>query len=285
MNKTIYMTYKKEVPEIVFSRWRELNPEYKLELSLDDECIHFLETHFNKCVANLFRTIPAGMYKADLWRLCKLYIHGGVYADVDLVPHINMDMLDNDVTFYSCLSMLGNSIFQAFMMTSKPKSPLILQFILSFLLNKPYTYNLGPTYDMYSCIQYNLNLPDIIAEQKYEINEVKIRIDFGHSETNIKTVNLSYFPTDIDYEIRLASNPCNDKFKFDISDNSLTIVRLDKMDGWGYDHSCEICIKSNETIFLLPEKCPGDWRYSFITLNGNKILDSRDINYCNNGGW
>jgi len=53
------------------------------------------------------------MYKADLWRLCKLYIHGGVYADVDLVPYINIDNLDKDITFYSCISDSNDGIFQA----------------------------------------------------------------------------------------------------------------------------------------------------------------------------
>ena len=31
MNKTIYMTYNKSVPEIVFRRWKDLNPEYNMD--------------------------------------------------------------------------------------------------------------------------------------------------------------------------------------------------------------------------------------------------------------
>ena len=131
VNKTIYMTYKKEIPDIVFNRWKLLNKEYKMELSLDHDCIHFLKQHFNDYIAELFSKIPRGMYKADLWRLCKLYICGGVYADVDLVPYLDMDKLDKDITFYSCLGINGTSIFQAFMLNYKPKSPLILQFIIS----------------------------------------------------------------------------------------------------------------------------------------------------------
>ena len=33
VNKTIYMTYKKIIPDIVFKRWNLLNKEYKMELS------------------------------------------------------------------------------------------------------------------------------------------------------------------------------------------------------------------------------------------------------------
>jgi len=84
-NKTIYFTYKKECPNFVFQRWKKLNKDYDINFSLDDDCISFLIEHFNYYIADLFMKIPQGMYKADLWRLCKLYINGGVYADVDLV--------------------------------------------------------------------------------------------------------------------------------------------------------------------------------------------------------
>ena len=76
----IYMTYKKKVPSKVFRRWKELNPGYEIELSLDDDCYVFLKDNFNDYVADLFRKIPVGMYKADLWRICKLYINGGTKA-------------------------------------------------------------------------------------------------------------------------------------------------------------------------------------------------------------
>jgi mannosyltransferase OCH1-like enzyme len=74
------MKYKKTVPKFVFDRWKKLNPNYNIDFSLDDQCITFIRENFND-------------YIADLWRLCKLYIDGGVYADVDLVPYINISCL------------------------------------------------------------------------------------------------------------------------------------------------------------------------------------------------
>ena len=50
MNKTIYMTYKKDVPSKVFNRWLTLNPSYKIDFSLDKDCISFLEKNFNKTI-------------------------------------------------------------------------------------------------------------------------------------------------------------------------------------------------------------------------------------------
>jgi len=288
MNKTIYMTYKKNVPDFVFSRWKSLNEDYAIEFSLDEDCVSFIEKHFNKHIADLFKKIPIGMYKADLWRLCKLYIHGGVYADVDLIPHININSLDKDITFYSCMSKDQSSVFQAFMVCfSKPHNPLILHFLMSFLINKPYNYHNGPTYDMYNCIKYNLNGIHIHPEKKYEIREINIPIQIGSSKEKTKTIDLSYFPDNIVYTVKLNPCPYGDKFLFEIKNNTLIVTRTDAESGWGYNHSCNICIQSDEKIFLFKENsgANNDWVTSYITLNNKKILDSRDLNYYKNGGW
>jgi hypothetical protein len=292
VNKTIYMTYKKNVPDKVFDRWKKLNPDYNIDFSLDDECVNFLKNNFNDYIVNLFKVIKEGMYKADLWRLCKLYIHGGVYADVDLVPYINIDSLDKEVSFYSCISDINNSIFQAFIVNfSKPKNPLILHFILSYLLNNPYQYSLGPTFDMYNCIKYNLNNQNIKHDTKYNINEIKINIFVGSSNMHTKIINLFYFPTDVSYTIKLVmkNNPHSDRFDCRIENNYLYVTRIDNTSdiGWAHPHSVDICIKSNETIYLFKEKVlkKNVLTSAIVTHNNTKILDSRDPEYLNNKGW
>jgi hypothetical protein len=292
VNKTIYMTYKTTVPDKVFDRWKNLNPEYNIDFSLDNDCIDFLKNNFNHYVANLFKVIKVGMYKADLWRLCKLYIHGGVYADVDLVPYIDIDSLDKEVTFYSCIADSNNAIFQAFMINfSKPKNPLILHFILSYLLNNPYQYFNGPTFDMYNCIKYNLNVENIIPDTKYNINEIKINIFVGPSKTHTKIINLFYFPPNVSYTIKLVmkNNPYSDKFNCKIKNHYLYVTRIDKTSdiGWGHPHSVDICIQSNETIYLFKEKMleQNVVNSAIVTYNNTKILDSRDPEYSKNKGW
>jgi hypothetical protein len=275
------MTYHKDVPDIVFSRWKELNPEYEIDFSLDEDCIHFLKTHFNEYVANLFKEIPVGMFKADLWRLCKLYVHGGVYADVDLVPYLKLDTLDPNITFYSCMNTMNNGIFQAFI-KSTPNNPLLLIFLLSFMQNNPYFEN-GPTYDMYNCIQYNTS--EVKSEITHNLSEIKLKINFGSSDVPTKEINLYYFP-DIKHTLRLIDNQYLDTFQFQIRNHILYITRLDKNSGWGYQHSVELVIKSSESIFLFTEYCQfGKWTEGRVTFNGKKILDCRDENYYNNKGW
>jgi hypothetical protein len=288
-NKKIYMTYKKPVPDKVFARWKELNPNYEIELSLDNDCIDFLKLHFNDYIVQLFLSIEKGMYKADLWRLCKLYINGGIYADVDLVPHINIDTLDKNISFYSCLSIESGSIFQAFIVNfTKPKNPLLFVFILSYLMNKPYLYkNNGPCNDMYNCIKYNLNHVNIIPEKKYEIDELKINITIGSSATNTKQINLYYFPEDIPYRIKLIKTSYSDTFNFTIDNNILIVQRTDSTTGWGHIHSIDICIMSKQSVYLFKEHIGhnNNWITSYVLHQSQKILDSRDIEYFNNDGW
>lgn len=288
MNKTIYMTYKKNIPEKVKNRWIKYNNDYKIDFSTDKDCLEFLETNFNNNVSNLFSKINRGMYKADLWRLCKLYINSGVYADVDLVPYLCIDKLDKNITFYSCINTGNDSIFQAFMINfSKPKNPLLLVFLLSFLINNPYTYGNGPCYDMYNCIKYMLNVETILPEKRYEIDSVKLKICIGSSKSNVKIINLYYFPNDIQYSINLHNNSYKDSFHFEINKNYLIVKRLDENNGWGYNHFIDICFPAKTSFLFFKENIGpnNNWVTSYVTHNNNKILDSRDMDYYRNGGW
>jgi hypothetical protein len=276
------MTYKKNIPKNVYDRWKKINPSYNIEFSLDNDCEIFLEKNFNLYILNKFKSIKKGMYKADLWRLCKLYIDGGVYADVDLVPYLNIDTLNKNISFYSCLARDKKSIFQAFMVNLFEKnSPLILCFLISFLQNNPYNYNNGPTIDMYNCIKYNL-IHNIYPNIKYKIEEIKIPITIGPSEKNIKNIDLYFFPNDLkNYKIKLKKNKYDDKFNFEINNNILKVKRLDYDSGWGHNHKCDICIPYNKNILLFEEK----GRPAYVTYNNKKILLSRDPEYAKNKGW
>ena len=291
MNKTIYMTFIKNISDKIKNRWLNLNKDYKIDFSLDRDCIDFLQTHFNVYIANLFIKIEKGMYKADLWRLCKLYINSGIYADIDLIPHIPLSALSEDISFYSCLSSNKKSIFQAFIANfSNPKNPIFLVFLLSFLINKSYSVCNGPTHDMYNCLIYMLDIPYIEPEKKYSINLVKLKINIGDSSENIKKIDLHYFPDDITYYIKLHKNTTDHKFDFDIINNYLIIKRIDKNSGWNYNHFIDICFDHNISFFFFEEIMPistnfrdrgNEMQNCYIRWNKYKIFDSRDKEYKN----
>jgi len=299
LNKTIYMTYIKNVPKFVFDRWKKLNKNYSIDFSLDDQCITFLRENFNDYIADLFIKIPKGMYKADLWRLCKLYIHGGVYADVDLVPYINIDeflnnshideflnnsQIENSNVFISCLSAFGKSIFQAFMICkTEPKNPLILNFLISFLHNNPYNYGNGPTYDMYNCLSHSINNNKLIPENIYQIKTVNINIKIGNSIEPIKKINLYYFPNDIEYTINVKLD--NNKFECYIENNILFVKNKQNI-AWDELYECDIIIKYNINILLLKEIfLTRNISSACVIYNKKKILQSRDPIYFRNKCW
>jgi hypothetical protein len=281
--KIIYFTYKTNPPKYVFDKWKILNPDYIIDFSLDDDCINFLNNYFDETFSKMFNEIKEGMYKADLWRLCKLYINGGVYADIDLVPYVSIDDLIKDkYTFYSCLSADKHSIFQAFIVTP-PKNPLILSFIFSFIQNRPYNYGNGPTYDMYNVINDNLNYNnrEILSEKIYNLDSVKIKLNIRNNNTNIKTINLYNFPLNFEYNIEIINQEFPDTFNFKIENNKLIIVKTNDSFGWKYNYSIYIHIKTNQSIFLFTEKYTDGHKLDsvYVTWNNNKIFKCRYTEY------
>ena len=293
-NKTIYMTYKNNnVPDRVFERWRSLNVEYAIDFSDDVSCINFLKTDINTRIMDIFNTIDDGRYKSDLWRLYKLYMHGGVYADIDIVPSIVIDTIMNtNIDFYSCLAADRASIFQAFMISRGAKNPLVLAFMLSITQNKPFDKSNGPTYDMYNVLRYNIPKDKpICSDVTYVLHQVRVPIRIGSSNTNTKRVCLYYFPQDTVYEVQLVPAPhSTGVFEFDIVNDVLIVTRTDTCSnvGWTHDHTCDIILQQCVNVYLLNEHLPEGVCYenAYVMYNGLRVFDCRDTEYVqNNRSW
>lgn len=289
------MTYWRAPPARVLARWSALNPDFSVELSLDADCARFLRANFPPAVADLFERIPRGMYKADLWRLCTLFVHGGSYADVDLVPHVSIDAMlgASRATFVSCLALDRASIFQALMLTRSPaRSPLILSFLVSFLANSPWRNpNNGPTYDMYRCLQCSTGTIRLIPETLYEFREARFRVRVGPCRGERLSVPLHFFPAGTNHRLRLggvrAAGGRPVSLRAAIRGHVLEVWRADGRAGWVGATECEVCIPSRESVFLLPERQPrgGELHDCFVTQGGRKVLDSREPAYRREGGW
>ena len=64
------------------------------------ELCFFCSKYFDPIVSECFINIPYGPIKSDLWRLCILYIYGGVYSDIDVYPIKPLRFyIKNDLTF------------------------------------------------------------------------------------------------------------------------------------------------------------------------------------------
>lgn len=105
------------IPRIVHQTWFEdVTPEkypnmsrliesfkqsgWEYKFYTDDESVNFLSTHFPPEVRQAYDSLRPGAFKADLFRYCVLLIHGGVYADMDIMLETNLDLaVANDVGF------------------------------------------------------------------------------------------------------------------------------------------------------------------------------------------
>lgn len=82
----IYQTwYTKELPTKMKERVELLksqNPEFNHYLFDDNDCREFIKKYFKPDVLEAYDNLIPGAYKADLWRLCVLFIKGGIYIDI-----------------------------------------------------------------------------------------------------------------------------------------------------------------------------------------------------------
>ncbi|MFY7728211.1 MAG: glycosyltransferase [Flavobacterium sp.] len=106
-SKTIYITRKEydDKLQAVAGQWKVLNPEYSIELYDDQRCLQFLQQYYGDKYCNIFHYIKDGAIKADFFRVCILYIYGGVYADADIKPSVPLcEYVDSDVDLMTCIS-------------------------------------------------------------------------------------------------------------------------------------------------------------------------------------
>ena len=89
---------KSVIPKRIFQTWKTLDlppkmracvdalkrahPDFEHQLMDDDACLTFLRKHYDQEVVDAYRALVPGAYRADLWRYCVLYIHGGIYLDI-----------------------------------------------------------------------------------------------------------------------------------------------------------------------------------------------------------
>ena len=173
--KVIYQTYKnKDVPPLVKERWLEMNPDYEYHLYDDDDCYQFLLDYYDKEHADFFKyQIKDGPIKSDFWRVCMLYKFGGVYADIDIVPHVPIrEFVDPNTTLYTCIDYKNTSLNPHFIAVT-PKNELMKECIdiyMNYIRHHQYNYwNYSITRIMKEVISNFLNIYNL-KEGIYKLN-------------------------------------------------------------------------------------------------------------------
>jgi hypothetical protein len=120
--------------------WIDKNPDWEYHFFDKDDRRNFIKDNFPKKVLDAYDNLIPGSFKADLWRVCVLYISGGLYVDnkcVLLSATLN-EVIPFDVEFLSLKDRnlksndsLGN-IVSGFI-CSKPKHPFLKKAIDMFV--------------------------------------------------------------------------------------------------------------------------------------------------------
>lgn len=103
--RIIHQTYFEELSKTKYPNMSRLVESFKrsgwdYRFYSDEDAQNFLSTHFPAEVREAYDALRPGAFKADLFRYCALLIHGGVYADVDIMLESSLDhSIPNSVGF------------------------------------------------------------------------------------------------------------------------------------------------------------------------------------------
>jgi mannosyltransferase OCH1-like enzyme len=128
------------------------NPEFEYFLYDDEDCRQFISEYFGSVVLDAFDSLIPGAYKADLWRCCVLYVHGGIYLDMrfEMINGFKLIALTEKEHFSlerSGFWMPGKHGIYNGLIVSKPGNPFLMACIAQIIQNvKTRYYGLNPLY-------------------------------------------------------------------------------------------------------------------------------------------
>ena len=178
-------------------RLQKQNPQFEYFLFDDKDCLDFIQENFDDAIVDAFNRLVPGAYKADLWRYCVLYIHGGIYLDMKMrcVGDFRLIELTKQEHYVKDRITSGfmprhYGIYNA-VMIQKPKNPLMMDCIKQIVKNvNTQEYGFGCLYPtgpgllgmLYEKKRRVYNLPDIdlIHEEYKEAISYKGRIIMEH---------------------------------------------------------------------------------------------------------
>ena len=98
----------------------------------------FIAAHFAAPVVAAYDTLIPGAYRADLWRYCYLYVHGGIYLDIKFRPEPGCDftqLLQKEHFMLDIPTHLSDRSIQNSVIVAKPRSPYLLAAITAIVAN------------------------------------------------------------------------------------------------------------------------------------------------------
>ena len=194
----IYLTWgTKKLPEKMqenVDRMKKVNPEFNIQLFDDNDCRKFIQNNFPEDILIAYDTLKPGAYKADLWRLCILYINGGIYIDIKLNCINNFKFIALTEKEHFTIDMSGNwkkgeiGLYNA-LLVAKPKNILFLRCINKIsenVKNKYYGFSdLYPTGPGLLGEEYVKMLRENESTIELELNKLNLCYNISLTKENI----------------------------------------------------------------------------------------------------
>jgi mannosyltransferase OCH1-like enzyme len=192
--QNIFQTWHSKIlPPLMFRSIKSIkkhNPGFKYCLFDDNDCREFIKSHFRPDVLDAYDRLIPGAYKADLWRYCVLFIHGGIYLDIKYKPNKGFKFINLCEKQHFVLDADGVGIYNA-VMVSRPANVMLfnaIRQIVSNVQNKYYGDDaLSPTGPKLLNRFVPLNHP--IVDMKHSLINVNNKFIYYKGFPIIRTYN------------------------------------------------------------------------------------------------
>ena len=129
---------KSTIPAHIFENRRRFAKNYEHVVYDDEECVRFLERHYDASVSNKFKEIRSGAHKADLFRYAYLYKFGGLYVDIKTLFVKDIDEIFTDPTLcYLIVTKTAGLIYNGIIHTP-PNNPVMYEMLLRSMEVQPF---------------------------------------------------------------------------------------------------------------------------------------------------
>ena len=119
----IFQTWvSKELPPLMAETMfniKKNNPRFNYFLFDDNDCREFIRSHFKPDVLDAYDRLIPGAYKADLWRLCVLFINGGIYMDIKFCCVNGFKLIELTECEHFVKDRVPNSVYNALISSRK----------------------------------------------------------------------------------------------------------------------------------------------------------------------
>lgn len=112
----------------------ESNPKITFHLYDEQDCRQFIQENFDSEVLNAYNSLIPCAYKSDLWRVCVLYINGGIYMDIKYRCANGFKFIDLTEKEYFVRDYNTNNVYNALIVTL-PKNEIMLKCINQIVEN------------------------------------------------------------------------------------------------------------------------------------------------------